>query len=269
MKKFIFILPIILVSILMSVSCTKETDDTNNNNINTSPKETLLTKYEVSTAITTMSTSISYTKSLLPEIIKESEQNTLKLVRKYSYNVSKLVDAKLYSDEAMSVEVGTETYTYNSSSQITAKTRVLNGETINYTYTWAGGKITEVVGLTVGASFNDFKKVYEWTGDNITKVTNYQKDTVGNFTMTDYEVYTFDSKVNPFVIKVFPNFEDVLYINKNNVTKIEFYDSYDVIQGMADFTYTFDADNRPLTGTFDFAFMSGIYNFTYTELAKE
>lgn len=254
--------------VFIGTSCTK-TDNTNENTIPTGTKENLLTKFEMATAISSMISEISYTKDLKPEVITSKEDLTVKSVRKFTYDGSKFLNSKTYSDVAMTNETGSETFSYNSTGQIIGKVVTEGADVTTYTFVWTSGKITQVTAEVAGASFNDKKMDYEWTGDNITKVTNYSKDSTENYTIDGYNIYTFDDKTNPLTVKLIPDYDDPNFLNKNNTMKIEYYDPNNTIQGMANFTYTYDSENKPVTGTFDFAFLNGLYTFTYSSLTKE
>jgi hypothetical protein len=264
MKKFLS-LSLMAILLVFVVSCEK-TDDTDDDGVNAGDKEKLITSIQAQSALGTTTSSVSYTNDLKPEVLGEND-GTNGLYVKFTYEGSKFKSGNAFSDAGLSTPAGSVSFTYTG-SDITQKVTNFNGETTTYTYTWAGGKVTEVIAEVTGAPFNDYKYVYEYTGDNITKINKFAKDTMNNFVAAGYDAYTYDSKVNPYSVKDYPMYEDVTFISANNPTKIDFYDSYNVPQGKAEFTYTYDSEDLPLTGTFDTGSLSGILTFTYESLSS-
>jgi hypothetical protein len=261
MKKLLSLSMIALM--LVFVACDKA-DDNNDDGVNAGDKEKLITSVQAQSALGTTTSSVSYTNDLKPEVIGEND-GTNGLYVKFSYEGSKIKSGDAFSDAGLSTPHGNVTFTY-SGSDITQKVTNFGGETTTYTYTWTAGKVSEVIAEVTGASFNDYKYVYEYTGDNITKINKFAKDTLNNFIPNGYDLYTYDTKTNPYSVKSFPMYEDVQFISVNNPVKIDFFDSYDVPQGKAEFTYTYDSDDLPLTGTFDTGSLSGVLTFTYESL---
>lgn len=268
MKKLNFLAAMLLSLSMVFFSCTKTDGDGDDNAVDNSKKDTLLTAFEMTTPLASTVENISYNDDLNLDKIVSKNGATVESVKKYNYNGSLLLDCKWYSDEAMTNPIGSNTYTFNTSGDMTAMVEIDGADTTHYTISYAGGKISEYTAVNISAPFNDHKSVFEWTGDNITKSTNYKRDSTGTFVSIGWDVYTYDDKVNPMTIKSFPEFDDVVFFSKNNYTKIETYGPSGAIQSMSQFTYNYDANDMPTVGTFDYGYISGQMKYTYTALSK-
>ncbi len=267
MKKLIYLTALLLSFSFVVSSCTK-TDDGDDNNVNVGDTEKLLTHFEAITPLATSTIDISYNADLNLDKTIEKAAGVVQSVKKYNFNGSLLTDCKWYSDEAMTNQIGSNIYTINTSGEMTSMVEYDGADTVNYTISWGSGKISEYVAVNNSAPFNDHKNVFEWIGDNISKETTYMRDSTGAFVSTGYMVYTYDDKVNPFNIKYVPEF-DASFLSKNNITKIDIYGALGTLQGLSQFTYTYDADDMPTEGTFDYGYITGQNKYTYSDLAKE
>jgi len=244
MKKLIYLTALLFSVSILSFSCVKTDDnnDDNNNNVDNSKKDTLLTVFKMVTPLADNVQNISYNADLNLEKIVSKKQSAIEFVKKYNYNGSMLLDCKWYSDEAMTNPIGSNTYTINTSGQMTSMVEIDGADTTHYTISYSAGKISEYTAINNSAPFNDHKSVFEWTGDNITKETKYLRDSTGTFSSVGYDVLTYDNKINPLTIRFIPEFE-VQFFSKNNVTKIEIYGPGGTIQALSQFTYNYDANN--------------------------
>ncbi len=259
-----------LASVVGFVSCKKD-DNTgdDNNGVDTSKKEKLLTQVKMTTPLSAKVIDASYNDALNLDKVKSSSDGSIVSVKKYNYNGSLLVDCKWYSDEAMTNQIGSNSYTFNASGQLTKMIEIDGADTITYTVSWNSGKISEYTAINASAPFTDTRHVFEWTGDNVTKETLYERDSTGNFVSAGYNIFTLDDKINPYTIKYIPELEDVSFFNKNNILKIENFDPSGNPIAITTFTYVYDDKGYPVTGTFDYGYISGQYEFKYGEFSKQ
>ena len=260
----------VLAFSLAATSCTK--DDNNgddNNGTDNKPKETLLTKLKTVTPLETQEHIVSYNADLLPEKVVTKSSGTVILVEKYTYNGSAITECKKYSDEAMTNLLGTVTYTWDGKGNLTEALKVEGADTTHYTLTYTGGKLTQVLATHPTVAVNDTKIEYEWNGDNVSKQTEFVRDSAGSFTSAGYTLFVnYDDKINPLTIKYLPIFDDAQFLSKNNCLKQEYYDIYGILQGLGQFTYTYTDKDMPATGTFDYGYIAGQTEYSYEDLSK-
>jgi len=267
MKKFKLFTAMLLTFSVVFFSCTKTDDDGDDNKVDNSKTDTVLAVFEMATSLVTNTQHISYNSDNKLDKVISKQGTTVESVKKYNYSGGLLQDCRWYSDEAMTNPIGSNSYTFNGAGEMTAMVEIDGADTMHYTISYAGGKISEYTAVNNSAPANDHKNVFEWTGDNITKESKYMRDSTGALVSIGWDVIAYDTKINPMTIKYVPEFQ-VMFLSKNNYTKIETYNASGSIQTLSQFTYNYDANRMPTDGTFDYGFTSGQLIYTYTALSK-
>jgi YD repeat-containing protein len=167
-------------------------------------------------------------------------------------------------------------YKYNGAGQLIEKKDLLPvcgsaSEYYKYTFTYTNGKLTESTAYLKDNTLPDYvfhtRRVYTWTGENITSVTAYDDNNVP-YPQTLSFAYDL-TKPNPFQIFKDLWLQDIyeppsttfFFLSKNLLTKWVFGPSIDCVAN-----YTFDnVFNESRIKSLSLACLGQLWSFTYTQ----
>jgi len=273
MKKVSIFLSLILAfGMILTYSCTKDDDgdDGGDNGGNDLPVKTrLIERDDLQSIDSTLVGYVYNEKKLVEKEVWRDKNKVAFKVMKYEYNTSdKLIRSLEYQDEAMTIVAANTTYTLDASGLPTKSVNDRGGNITTITYTYNSGKLVKAHIEFTGASSGDpQEREFEWTGDNVTKVTYKVPDTTGGsgFVIQKYEEVEYDAKSNPYFEMGIPSLDPV-FMSKNNVTKVKEYDASNVFQHLTSYTYNKYEGDFPKSAYYDLGFQQGVYEYKYKEI---
>lgn len=123
-----------------------------------------------------------------------------------------------------------------------------------YEYTYSSSKLSKIsMFFEILSQMKEVKKSeFEYSGDNVSKVTNYELGGTLTLELSGTVEYTYDDKKNPF-LNIGLNYfmGDIQFISKNNYTKMTIKDETGTIADdeSANITYEYSTENYPTKAT--------------------
>jgi hypothetical protein len=185
--------------------------------------------------------------STVQQVTSPAYDDTPEYVQEYQYTNGKRTRANLYAGKKI---IGYNVITYYPTRITEAVYEYMDDieyKSRDFIHYVEGGHIIATADYDAQSNTRYDSIYFTYTNDNITRADGYGADDA----LLYYNVYQYDDKINPHALIDVSGYQGIGFLpisrSKNNITRIEYH--YETYSSTTDYSYTYGADNLPLTFT--------------------
>jgi hypothetical protein len=193
---------------------------------------------------------ISYNAdSMVKQVTSPAYDNAPEYVQEYLYTDGNRTRANFYADGKI---IGYHVIQYSASRITEAVYEYMDDveyKSRDYIHYLKDGRIVATANYDTPSNTRYDSTYFTYTDGNITRADSYGNDRE----LLYYSLYQYDSKINPHALIDVSGYQGIGFLpvsrSKNNIIRIEYH--YETDSNITEYSYTYNANDLPLTFTLD------------------